>query len=76
MLGGYITVYFGWQWMFYFLAIIGFIITLLAVCFMEETLYVAPSPLPSPSSSTAHGLKIVRPKVNFNAVSQEMKKCG
>jgi MFS family permease len=76
MLGGYITTYLGWQWMFYFLAIIGFTLTLLAVCFMEETLYVAPTPLPSSSSSTSHGLKRNRPKVNFNVVSQEFKKYG
>lgn len=73
MLGGYITVYLGWQWMFYFLAIIGFVITLLAVFFMEETLYAAPAPLPTPSSSNAHGSKTSRQKVNFNIVSQTIE---
>ncbi|CAG8566031.1 1690_t:CDS:2 [Gigaspora rosea] len=44
MCGGYLTEYFGWRWMFWFLAIYGGVIFIIILCFLPETSRTVSSP--------------------------------
>lgn len=65
MIGGYIDQYLNWHWIFYILAIVGGILTVLNCLFFKETLYTPNALKPSPPTSMKERLE----RLKFNPVS-------
>lgn len=49
VIGGYVDQYLGWRWIFYLKTIIGGVITILAIVFVQETFYRPGKNMPATS---------------------------
>ncbi|KAF0472158.1 MFS general substrate transporter [Gigaspora margarita] len=61
MCGGYLTEYFGWRWMFWFLAIYGGIIFIMILLFLPETSRTVSSPTSPTGASTTPRFNPISP---------------